>query len=125
MRRIVRSLAGATAAFLATTASAGAADRCTQDSLVVDGSPIALTLCAAAPDADHVDVSETYARGSARITRTLPIDVVRGAAVARAIDDVPLDQLGSTKRLRVTVAYRDGSATLEHALLLPGAVVLK
>ena len=125
MRRIVRSLAGATATFLAASANAGAADRCTQDTLTVEGNPVVVGLCASQAEGGRVTVSETFSRGGASITRTLPIDVVNGAAVARGVDDVPLNELGSTKRLRVTVSYRGGTPTLEHALLLPGALVLK
>jgi hypothetical protein len=55
----------------------------------------------------------------------LTIDIVDGAPVTRAVDDIPLTDLGSNKQLHITIAYRSGSAVLEHALLLPGAVVLK
>jgi hypothetical protein len=72
-----------------------------------------------------VTVTETFVRGGQRLTRPLTIEVVSGASVTRAVDDVPLTELGSNKQLHLTIAYRPGEASLEHALLLPGAVVLK
>jgi hypothetical protein len=94
--------------------------------LTVDGGPVAATFCVAAgAPAARVTVNETFERGGKQFSRPLTIDVVSGASVTRAVDDVPLTDLGSDKTLHLTVAYRPGSAVLEHALLLPGAVVLK
>ncbi len=107
-------------------AAAGAdSDRCTHESWGVDGLPLSATLCVAADPGAHVIVSETFARNGQTLQRTLEIDPVSGAEVARAIDTVPLDAIGSPKQLHLTVAYRGGLAAVEHALLLPGAVVLK
>ncbi len=83
------------------------------------------TFCVSGPPAARVTVTETFVRGPQRLSRPLNIDVVSGAAVTRAVDDVPLAELGSNKALHLTIAYRNGRAVLEHALLLPGAVVLK
>jgi hypothetical protein len=82
-------------------------------------------LCVPAPAAGHVTVTATYARAGASLTRTLDLDLENGTDVTREIDTVPLDTLGSAMALRVTIAYRNGQAAIEHALLLPGAVVLK
>lgn len=125
MRLLARSLAGTTVAFLAAGATALAqGDNCTHDVLTIDGTPMSAGFCAGT-SGGHVTVTETFVRGSQRLTRTLPIEVVDGAAVTRAVDDIPLTDLGSNKQLHVTIAYRAGTALLEHALLLPGAVVLK
>jgi hypothetical protein len=86
---------------------------------------MAATFCVAGSPAARVTVTETFARGDKRLSRPLTIDVVNGATVTRAVDDVPLAELGSDKQLHLTIAYRSGAAVLEHALLLPGAVVLK
>jgi hypothetical protein len=127
MRFPVRSLAGTTVAFLAAmgTVMAQSGDRCTHDTLTVDGQPLTATLCVASPSDTHVTVNETFARAGAELNRPLSIDLVSGASVTRAIDDVPLATLGSNKQLHLTIAYASGTATLEHALLLPGALVLK
>jgi hypothetical protein len=127
MRTVAGSLAGWAAAMTAAAGIAGAqtADRCTRETFPVDGAPLAIAVCVPADARVPVAATETFTRGSASFDRTLTIDVVRGAAVTRAVDEVPLDRLGSPKRLHLTIAYRDGTATIEHALLLPGAVVLK
>jgi hypothetical protein len=126
MRLLARSLAGTTVAFLAAGAAALAqTENCTHDSLTIDGVATAASFCVAAAPAARVTVTETFVRGGQRLTRPLTIDVVSGASVTRAVDDVPLTELGSNKQLHLTIAYRPGEASLEHALLLPGAVVLK
>jgi hypothetical protein len=38
---------------------------------------------------------------------------------------VPLAKLGLARTLHLTVVYTSGSARLEHALLVPGAIALK
>lgn len=127
MRHLVRSLTGTTVAFLAAagTVLAQAGDRCSSDVLSVDGEPVNVTFCIAGAPVQRVMVAETFARGGQTFSRPLEIDVVNGATVTRVIDDVPLGQFGSPKQLHLTIAYQGGTATLEHALLLPGAVVLK
>jgi hypothetical protein len=126
MRLLARSLAGSTVAFLATAAAALAqSENCTHDTLTIDGAATAASFCVAGVPAARVTVNETFVRGGQKMTRPLALDVVRGASVTRAVDDVPLSEIGSSKVLHLTIAYRSGEATLEHALLLPGAVVLK
>jgi hypothetical protein len=108
-------------------AAAGAdpADRCTHESWSVDGLPLIATFCVPAQPGAPVVVSETFARNGQSLERSLDIALVNGAETARALDTVPLDAVGSAKQLHLTVAYRNGRASVEHALLLPGAVVLK
>jgi hypothetical protein len=130
MRTIARSLAGTIAGILLlapVAASADPAARCTHDAWNVGGQPLSATLCvpASGSASAHVTVTATYARAGASLTRTLDLDLENGTDVTRDIDTVPLDTLGSPLQLRVTVAYRNGAASIEHALLLPGAVVLK
>jgi hypothetical protein len=126
MRLLASSLAGTTVAFLAAGATALAqGENCTHDSLTVDAAAVLATFCVSGPAAARVTVTETFVRGTQRLTRPLAIDIVHGATVTRAVDDVPLTDLGSSKQLHLTIAYRSGEAVLEHALLLPGAVVLK
>ncbi len=126
MHFLARSLAGTTVAFLAAGASALAqSENCTHETLAVDGAPVAASFCVSGPPAARVTVTESFTRGSTHVSRPLTIDIVNGATVTRAVDDVPLTDFGSSKQLHLTIAYRGGEAVLEHALLLPGAVVLK
>jgi hypothetical protein len=100
-------------------------ENCTHDTLAIDEKPATATFCVSGRPTGHVTVTETFVRGAQHLSRPLTIDVVDGATVTRAVDDVPLSELGSSKQLHLTIAYRGGVAILEHALLLPGAVVLK
>jgi hypothetical protein len=128
MRTIARSLAGTIAGLLLfgpAAAGADPTDRCTHESWSIDGSPLAAVFCVPAAPGTPIVVSETFTRNGASFSRSLDLVLVSGADVARAIDTVPLDAVGSAKQLHLTVAYRNGRADVEHALLLPGAVVLK
>ncbi len=87
--------------------------------------PLAATLCVSAQRAAHVSVAETFTRNAANMSKTLEIDLVKGTDVTRAVDTVALNDVGSPKQLHLTILYRDGQASIEHALVLPGAVVLK
>jgi hypothetical protein len=117
MRTIAGSLAGTVAGILLLGPAASSADptgRCTHESWMVEGMPLTATLCAptaAVAPAGHVEVAESCARN--------------GATITRALDTVALDAVGSSKQLHLTIAYHAGAAAVEHALLLPGAVVLK
>jgi hypothetical protein len=123
MRTIARSLAGTIAGIgmLGSPLVVAAADRCTRNTWPVDGAPLTATICLTAP----TTVAESFERNGATITRSLTFEAVGGADAARAIDTVALDEIGSPKRLHVTVVVRGGVASVEHALLLPGALVLK
>jgi hypothetical protein len=126
MSLLARSLAGTTVAFLAAGSMALAqSENCTHDSLAIDGGNLAATFCVASSSTSSAEVTETFTRGGQHFSRPLTIEIVSGATVTRAVDDVPLNDLGSNKQLHLTIAYRNGSAVLEHALLLPGALVLK
>ncbi len=127
MRTIARSLGGTIAGMvlLGSAASADPAGRCTVERWTVDGTALTATLCVPLAHSSHVTVSETFARDGQNESRSLDVDVVGGIDVTRAIDDVDLAGVGSTKQLHLTIVYRNGMASVEHALLLPGAVVLK
>lgn len=128
MRVSGRSLAAVVALSGAVTAAAGAQanpERCTSDVLTVDGTKITARFCVPPDSGANVTVTETFSAGDQSFTRPLTLQVVPGAAATNAVDNVPLTALGSAKRLQLNIAYRNGQAVLEHALLLPGAIVLK
>lgn len=126
MGNVSRVLGGSMVAVLCSGAPAGAqSGRCSSDALTFDGGTVTATFCASPVAAGRATVTETFARGSASFSKTTEIAVLPGAEVTRTVDDVSLQPLGSAKRLRLTLAFREGTATLEHAMLLPGAVVLK
>jgi hypothetical protein len=126
MRTIARSLAGTLACLLvAGAALADPSDRCTRDAFVVDGLPVGATVCVPAAGGAQVTVVATYQAAGKTVTHSTVVDQVPGTGAGRAIDDVALSDFGSPKRIHVTLLYRNGEAVIEHALVLPGAIVLK
>ena len=102
------------------------ASRCSRDVFPVAGQPLTVTVCAGAPDGGKtVTVSETFKTAKASFDQTTSIEVLPGAAASRAVHDVSLAPLGLQYTLHLTLAYREAAVTIEHALLLPGAVPLK
>ena len=102
------------------------ASRCTHETFPVGGQPIVVTACAGAPDSgETVAVTETIKGASGSFNHTTSIEVLPGASASRAVDDVALAPLGLQYTLHLTLAYRDATVIVEHALLLPGAVPLK
>jgi len=119
-------------ACMATPARAGAAaPACSSDTFAIDGTALAVEVCAPGGPAAGTKVTlvERFTvKGQAPLERTLVVDVLAKAGTSRAIDDVPLAKLGIERTLHMTVVYKPGqapSAGLEHALLVPGAIALK
>ncbi|HEV3088790.1 MAG TPA: hypothetical protein VGX96_16380 [Candidatus Elarobacter sp.] len=101
------------------------AQRCSHETFPVGGQSVVVTVCAGAPDGGKtVAVTETFKGAAASFNHTTSIEVLAGAT-SRAVDDVSLAPLGLQYTLHITLAYRDAAVTIEHALLLPGAVPLK
>ncbi len=110
----------------AASASAQPAQRCSHETFPVAGQPVTVTVCAGAPDSGRsVLVGETFKNAATSFAHTTSIEVLPGAAASRTVDDVTLAPLGLQFTLHLTLAYRDAAVSIEHALLLPGAVPLK
>jgi len=100
--------------------------RCTHETFPVGGQSVTATVCAGAPDSGQtVAVAETFKTGTASFNHTGSIAVLSGASASRAVDDIALAPLGLQYTLHLTLAYRDATVIIEHALLLPGAIPLK
>ena len=125
------AFAAALVALSVTPVSAPAAQGCSTDAFTAHGTPLTVVLCVGPPVGRSVPkagatVIETLAtKGQEPIVRRVAIDAALADAVVRTIDDAPLGALGISGTLHMTIAYRGGSAHLEHALLVPGAIVLK
>ena len=129
---VTAALALALAAWCGTVASGAAEDggRCTSDALDLQGKHVTASFCildetqenAKAPI--RVTLSETLVAGDARIGRNTTLAFI-SAESARAIDEIPLAELGIEKRLHATFLYTGGTVRLEHALLVPGAIPVK
>jgi len=123
----MRSFAAVLALLALSAASAAAqpGQRCSRDTFDVNGKAVIVTVCAAAPQGGKVAVSESFKGGSGSFSHAAAIDVLSGATVSRAVDDEALAPLGINATLHLTLAYRGGAVSVEHALLLPGAIPLK
>ena len=102
------------------------ASRCTHETFPIGGQPVNVTACAGAPDSGQtVAVAETFKTGTASFNHSGSIAVLPGASASRAVEDVALAPLGLQYTLHLTLAYREATVIIEHALLLPGAIPLK
>ncbi len=102
------------------------AQRCSHETFAVGGQPVAVTVCAGAPNGGKtVSVSETFKSSTTSFNHATSIELLPGAAASRATDDVLLAPLGLQYTLHMTLVYREAGVIIEHALLLPGAVPLK
>ena len=100
--------------------------RCSHEAFPVGGQSVVVTVCAGAPAGGKtVSVAENFKNASSSFNHTTSIEVLPGAAASRAVDDVSLAPLALPYTLHLTLAYREAAVSIEHALLLPGAVPLK
>jgi len=116
------------ALLLIATAPVSAASACSTDAFSIDGTSLSVELCPApaATTAGKAALTETLTvKGQLPLIRAVTVELLPGADTSRTIDDAPLQKLGLARTLHLTIAYRNGAARLEHALLVPGAVALK
>ena len=114
-------------------ASAAVPEGCSSDAFAIDGSQVTVLVCLggaavkapATPNSGSASLVETFSSREASFSQTSSVEFLAGAEVSRKIEDVSLARLGISKTLHMTIAYKPGSAKLERALLIPGAVVLK
>ncbi len=114
---------------VASVSAARAAGPCSNDSFAVDGSQLRVEVCdraAAAPHGTGGTLVETLSvKDRPPVVHAVPYDRLPNETTTRTIDDVPLQALGIARTLHLTVAIRDRSVRLEHALLVPGAIDLR
>jgi hypothetical protein len=103
---------------------AAAAPECAHDTFTIGGTPVAVNACAAPARKGAVPVALALTGPKGSVQSNASIELIDGG-VSRAIDDVDLAGMGLGYTLHLTLAYRGGAVTIEHALLLPGAVPLK
>ena len=109
---------------------AGAQDRCSHETLVVRGTPVAIGLCsveapARTPGQVVVSVEGTYSAPGGAFSRTGTMRFITGEGPSRVLENVPLAQLGLKGTLHLTLVYSGGLLHIESALLTPGAVTIK
>jgi hypothetical protein len=116
------------ALLFAATTPVSAASACSSDAFSIDGTSLTVELCPTptANTAGKAALSETLTvKGQPPLVRAVTVELLPGADTSRTIDDAPLQKLGLGRSLHLTIAYKNGAARLEHALLVPGAVALK
>lgn len=127
--RLVPVLALAAAA-TAGAASAQPSTRCTRETLPVRGSSVTVGYCVEqnGPAAGHdlpVRVQETYSSPHGGQTREATLRFIAGEPASRVIEDLPLEPLGLSGVLHLTLLLRGGLVHVDAAMLTPGAVTIK
>jgi hypothetical protein len=115
-------------ALLAAASPPAEAPRCSSDTFAIDGTNLGVELCAGLPakGTAKAAITETLtAKGLTPYVREVSLELLPGTETARTIDDAPLAKLGLRRTLHLTIALRNGTVRLEHALLVPGAIALK
>jgi len=80
---------------------------------------------AALPTAKTVNVRESLSAGGNATSHGITFDLVPVAEASRTIDVVDISGLVAARTLHPTRRYHAVKVTLEHALLLPGAIPLR
>lgn len=124
-----KAVALGVALFAGSAWPADGAGSCTTRALIVDGSPVDVTLCTTdvrrardAAETVDVTVAEEFRSSQGRLIRTSRLQFLAGEQTSRTLEDVPIASIGIPKTLHLTLRYHGGVVTLEHAMLLPGAV---
>jgi hypothetical protein len=116
---------------LSTTAGAQAASRCTHETLSVRGTPLTATYCVTglgtAPLGRDlpVRVLETFSTPHSSLSREAAYRFIAGESASRVIEDVPLERLGLSGTLHLTLLLERGLVHIDGAMLTPGAVTIK
>lgn len=118
---------------LGLSGSAGAqpASHCTHDTLAIRGESVAASYCVTSSTrapAGHelrVGVTETYTAPRGTIAQPVILTFIAGEATSRVIEDLPLEPLGMTGTLHLTLGLRGGLVRIESAILTPGAITIK
>jgi hypothetical protein len=116
---------------VASTLPATAASQCSQQTLMVEGSPVTIGYCVSGPAHANgveevvVPVAATYSAPGGSIHRAIELHFIAGEGVSRVIQSLDLAALGLTGTLHLTLAYSRGLVDVEGALLTPGAITIK
>jgi hypothetical protein len=114
----------------AASASAQPAGRCTRETLEVRGVPVSVGYCVAAvgPASGHelpVRVQENYSSPHGALSQETTLRFIAGETSSRVIEDLPLERLGLSGTLHMTLLLRGGLVRVDAAMLSPGAITVK
>ena len=114
-----------------TASAAASATSCTQTTLSVRGTPVAIAYCVTGePRATGaaeviVPVMATYSAPGGTVRRALGLHFLAGEGVSQVLESLDLAALGLSGTLHLTLAYTRGLVQVEGALLTPGAIIIK
>lgn len=130
--RNMRRLAAALVMCLtALTLRANAQPGCTQETLLVRGTPVTVGYCVAgAPRSDGDDevvvpITATYGSPAGAFSQPLELHFVAGEGSTRILQSLRLARLGMPGVLHLTLLYAGGLVRVEGAMLTPGAITVK
>ncbi|MGC8484517.1 MAG: hypothetical protein ACP5O6_02625 [Candidatus Baltobacteraceae bacterium] len=121
----------ALAAAIAVVAPGIARAACTSERFTVEGSPLTIELCLNAVTLDpstssriaHVEATTSTPTRSA--TASLALLLPMGSAASHAPASIELAPVGLVGTLHLTLHVTPSSASIDSALLTPGAVIIK
>ena len=128
-RRFAGLLAIAVALAFASPAVARAA--CTSEAFTVEGSPLSIELCLTSVTLDPATssrvahVAATTSTASRSATAQLALLLPMGSTAAHAPATIELAPVGLVGTLHLTLHVTPNSASIDSALLTPGAVIIK
>ena len=111
--------------------AAGAQARCSQETLDVRGVPVTIGYCiagAARSDGSGevvVPVAASYASPGGSFGRRRDLHFVAGQSASRILESLPLNRVGLSGVLHLTLVYTAGLVRVEGALLTPGGITIK
>lgn len=115
----------------ATPLGAGAQTGCSQETLQVRGTPVAVGYCvngplrSDGPDEVVVPVAATYASPNGSVREQRQLHFIAGENVSRILENVRLERIGMAGVLHLTLTYSRGVVRVEGALLTPGGITIK
>ena len=103
---------------------------CTTDVLMVHQEPITVTLCdlGSAQGTDGVAtlrIREHLQRGDISLDHQTISTVPDGSTTPQTIEDIDLAKLGLSQHLHISVRLTPKGPRIEHAILLPGPIILR
>ena len=112
--------------------SAGAQQRCSQETLSVRGTPVTIGYCltaairSGAGEEIRVPVQASYSAPGGSFGRAEELRFISGEGASRVVENLNLTALGLPgQMLHLTLLYSGGIVRIEGALLTPGALTIK
>ena len=103
---------------------ASAQESCSQESWLISGSKVNVVVCAERASSGAV-VTVAVSGPGGQFNDRKAVRMVPSVGPARVLENVNLGEVGLHGTLHLSLAYDGSRATIESALLTPGAIQLK